>query len=129
MEFSVKDFYSKYEQICNFFGGKLVFFLCSDFLCSVVLPLSSAVRTLRGLWKPTHEGKISDFVMPWCRGYRYWTTLFNKAWNQVLRCFKSCPKRVGDKQLWESLTTVLAGNKAKRLLSVNHTTITIYQGY
>ena len=30
------DFYSKYEQICNFFGRKLIF-LCSDFLCSVTI--------------------------------------------------------------------------------------------
>ena len=34
-------------------------------------------------------------------------------------------QHVGDLRWWESLTLVLAGNKAKRLSSVNHTTKTI----
>ena len=65
-------------------------------------------------------------VTPWCRGYHCCTTSFNKAWTQVRRKFKSCSRRVGDSRWWESLTMVPAGNKAKRLLSVNHTAKTIY---
>ena len=51
-------------------------------------------------------------VAPWCSGYRYCTTSFNKAWTQVLRRFKSCSRRVGDSRWWGSLTVVPAGNKA-----------------
>ena len=40
--------------------------------------------------------------------------------------FKPCWQRVGDSQWWGSLTMVLAGNKAKHLLSVNHTTKSIH---
>ena len=58
-------------------------------------------------------------------GYHYFITSFNKAWTQTLRRFKSCSRRVGDSRWWGSLTMVPAGNKAKRLLSVNYTTNTI----
>ena len=44
---------------------------------------------------------------------------------QVLRRFKPCSQRVGDPWWWGSLTMVPAGNKAKRLSSVNNTTKTI----
>ena len=55
------------------------------------------------------------------------TILFNKVWTQVLRRFKSCSRRrVGDLRWWGSLTIVPAGNKTKRLSSVNHTTKTIH---
>ena len=33
--------------------------------------------------------------MPWCSGYHYHTTSFDKAW--------SCSRRVGDSRLWGSL--------------------------
>ena len=33
-------------------------------------------------------------MAPWCSGYRYCTTSFNKAWTQVLCRFKSCSQRV-----------------------------------
>ena len=61
-----------------------------------------------------------------CSGYHHCTTSFNKAWTQVLRRFKSCSRRVGDSRWWGSLTVVLAGNKAKRLSSVNHITKLIH---
>ena len=71
---------------------------------------------------------IHDFgLSTWCSGYHYCTTSFNKAWTQVLRRFKSCSRRVGDSRWWGSLTVVPAGNKAKRLSSVNHTTKTIHK--
>ena len=65
--------------------------------------------------------------MPWCSGYHYCTLSFYKAWNRVLRRFKSCSRHVGDSRLWGCLTMVLAGNKARRLSSVNHATKTIHQ--
>ena len=68
----------------------------------------------------------SYHVAPWCSGYHYCTTSFNKAWTQVLRRFKPCSRRVGDSRWWGSLTMVPAGNKANRLSSVNHTTETIH---
>ena len=41
-------------------------------------------------------------------------------------CRKSCSQCFGDSRLWESLTVVPAGNRAKRFSSVNHTTKTIH---
>ena len=70
-----------------------------------------------------HRGSI---VAPWCSSYHYCTTSFYKAWNQVLRRFKSCSRCVGDSRWWGSLTMAPAENKAKRLSSVNHTTKTIH---
>ena len=58
----------------------------------------------------------------WCSGYHYCTTSFNKALTQVLHRFKSYSWRVGDSWWWASLAVVQAGNKAKCLSSVNHTT-------
>ena len=66
------------------------------------------------------------FVAPWCSAHHYLTTSFNKAWTQILRRFKSCLRRVRDSRWWGSLTMVRAGNKAKRLSSVNHITETIH---
>ena len=68
-------------------------------------------------------------MAPWCSGYHYCTTSFNKAWTQVLRRFKSCTRRVGDSRWWGSLTMFPAGNKGKCLSSVNHTTKTIHHHY
>ena len=65
-------------------------------------------------------------VAPWCSGCHYCTTSFNKAWARVLCRFKSCSRRVRDSRWWGSLTIVSYGNKAKRLLSVSHTTKTIH---
>ena len=65
-------------------------------------------------------------VASWCSGYHYCTTSCSEAWHQVLRRFKPCSRRVGDSRWWGSLTMVPAGNKAKRLSSVNHTTKTIH---
>ena len=45
---------------------------------------------------------------------------------QVLRRFKSCPRRVIDSRWWGSLTMAPARNKAKLLSSVNRTTKIIY---
>ena len=39
---------------------------------------------------------------------------------------QSCLLRVGDSRRWESLTMFLAGNKAKRLSSINYTTKAIH---
>ena len=65
-------------------------------------------------------------LSPWCSGYHYCTTSFNKDWTQVLHSFKSCSRSVGDSRWWRSLTMAPAGNKAKRLSSVNHTTKSIH---
>ena len=43
------------------------------------------------------------YVAPWCSGYRYCTTSFNKAWTQVLRRFKPCLPRIGDFWQWSRL--------------------------
>ena len=62
----------------------------------------------------------------WCNGYHYCTTSFNKAWTQVRRRFKSCSRHVGDLGWWGFLTMDPAGNNAKYLSLVNHTTKTIH---
>ena len=43
-----------------------------------------------------------------------------------LHRFKSCSQRVEDSRWWRSLIMAPAGNKNKRLSSVNHTTKTIH---
>ena len=48
------------------------------------------------------------------------------TWIQVLRRLNSYSWLVGDSRWWESLTMVPAGNKAKYLSSVNHTTRIIH---
>ena len=68
--------------------------------------------------------KICLLFTPWCSGYHYCTTSFSKVWTQVLRRFSSCSRRVGDSRWWRSLTMAPAGNEAKCLSSVNHTTHT-----
>ena len=62
----------------------------------------------------------------WCGGYHYCITLLNKVRNQVLRRLKSCSRRVGGSGWRGSLTMVPAGDKAKRLSSVNDSAKTIY---
>ena len=70
------------------------------------------------------QGKLCIF--PWCSGYHYCTTSFNKAWTKVLCRFQFSTWRFRDLQWWGSLIMVLAGNKAKCLFSVNHITKTIH---
>ena len=64
----------------------------------------------------------TNSVAPWCTGYDYCTTSFNKAWTQVLRRFKSYLSRFGDSRWPGSLRTIPAGSKAKHISSVNNTT-------
>ena len=71
-------------------------------------------------WRYLRDGHF--FVAPWSSGYHYCTTSFNTAWILALGRFKSCSRRVGDSWWRGSLMVVLAGNKAKRFSSVNHTT-------
>ena len=66
--------------------------------------------------------KKSSYVAPWCSGCHYWIISINWAWALVLRRFKPCSRRIGDSRWWGYLTMVPAGNKAKHLSSVNHTT-------
>ena len=54
------------------------------------------------------------------------TTLFVKAWTQVLHWFKSYLRRVEDLRWWESLTEVPTGDKTNRYSLVNHTAKTIH---
>ena len=68
------------------------------------------------------ESSQTILMAPWCSGYHYCTPSFNKSWTQILCRFKSCSRRVEHSRWWGSLTMVPAGNKAKCLSSVNHTT-------
>ena len=66
------------------------------------------------------------FVAPWCSGYST-TAQLHSTKPELRFCAGSNPaRRVGDSRWWGSLTMVPAGNKAKRLSSVNHTTKTIH---
>ena len=53
-------------------------------------------------------------VAPYCSGYRYCTTLFNKVWAQVLRRSKCCSRHVGDLRWWAPVTLVPARNKTEQ---------------
>ena len=68
------------------------------------------------------KGRERNIVTPWCSGYHYCTTSFNKAWAKVLYRFKSCSWRVRDFEIVRISDNGLAGNKAKRLLLINHFT-------
>ena len=69
-----------------------------------------------------HGYEVTSYVALWCSVYDYCRTSFNKAWTQVMHRFKSYSWHVRDLRWWGSLAVVLAGNKAKRLSSVKHTT-------
>ena len=125
---------------CLCFLRPFLFFTCLPFFYVPYAPyvpsfftcftcLSFFLRALRALILLSVSNFRHAFIfdMPWCSGYHYCTASFNKAWTQVLRGFKTCSRRVGDSRWWGSLTMVPAGNKAKRLSSVSHTTKTIHQ--
>ena len=40
-------------------------------------------------------------MVPGCSGYHYCTTLFNKAWTQVLHRLKSCSENQDAEDLWQ----------------------------
>ena len=67
-----------------------------------------------------------DILPPWCSDYHHCTTSYNQSWTQAFRKFKPCSWRVRNLRWWGSLTMVPAGNKAKHLSSVNHSTKTIH---
>ena len=89
------------------------------------LKIDFAISSENGSWTVTHINHLT----PWCSDYHYCKILFIKAWNQVLRRFKSCSRRIGDSRYWGALAMVLAGNKAKRLSLDNHTTKAIHHHY
>ena len=66
---------------------------------------------------------LRSILALWCSGYHYCTTSFNEAWTKVLHSFKSCSRLVRDSRWWRFLSMVPSGNKAKRLLPVNHTIV------
>ena len=102
-------------------------FIISYFTNYIILKKENSTVYLLVIWRFIHLiYSASHIVLPWCSGYHYRTTSFNKVWTQVLRRFKSCSRGVGDSRWWVSLTMVPAGNKAKRVSSVNHTTKTIH---
>ena len=73
--------------------------------------------------------KTSLFVVPWRCGVGVITTAQLHSTKPEIRfCAgsKSCSRRVRDSQYWGSLTRFLAGNKAKHLSPVNHTTKAIH---
>ena len=77
-------------------------------------------RILRSITTFTHPLQEPQFTAPSSNGYQYCTTSFIKAWTLALRRFKSYSRRARDSKWWRSLTMAWTGNKAKRLLSVNH---------
>ena len=60
-------------------------------------------------------------VAPWCCGYHFCTTSFNKIWTRIPRRFKSCSKRVGDLRWRKTRTMVRLEIRRKRFLSINYT--------
>ena len=82
----------------------LQFFLVSKFLVCVKFPVMLFFYGCPAK-VPWRFSLCQD---PWC----YWTNSFNKAWTHALCKFKSCLRHVEDLRWWESVTVVLAGNKA-----------------
>ena len=65
---------------------------------------------------------IKPYEAPWCSGWHYYRTSFNKSCTLVLCRFKSYSLRVGDLQWWQPVTMVSPRNKAKHLSSIKHST-------
>ena len=76
------------------------------------------IMNIRNYSKKIRKAPINTAytVVPWCSGYHYCTTIFIKAWTQVLRRLKSYLRRVGDSRWWRSLTMVPAGNKTTPII-------------
>ena len=91
-----------------------------------VICFSLKSKKVYSIWSISFNLQI---VATWRSGYHYCTTSFNKAQTHVLGRFKSCSRSVEDSRWWGFLTMVPAGNKAKRLSSVIHTTKTIHHHY
>ena len=66
-------------------------------------------------------------VVSWCSGYHLLHNFIQQS--QILRMFKSYLRLSGDSRWCETLIVVPAGNKAWRLLSVNHTAKTNHHHY
>ena len=106
--------HKKNRECCK--PSKLYFnFFWKQRFCLLILGL---VKLVLGYFKITAS---IGCVAPLCCGCHYYTTSFNLAWTHVLHRFKPCLRCVRDSRCGGSLTTVPAGNKAKRLSSVNHT--------
>ena len=83
--------------------------------CHTLKHTAANPHTESHTWKLTYSNShiTTCIVAPWCSGYDYSTTSFNKVWTQILRRLKSCSQCVRDLRWWGSLTMVPAGNKAK----------------
>ena len=87
------------------------------------------INSIRKHFESVAEDKSSNFdLLMWRLGVAVITTAQLHSTKPELRfCAGSNPaRRVRDSRWWGSLTIVPAGNKAKRLSSVNHTTETIH---
>ena len=125
MIFSIQIVFSEiiWQCIKLYFSKKLVYQVAINWNQAIHTTSKEAPSDFSKVYKMISVRKV---VAPWCSDYHYCITSFNKAWTQVLHMFKCCSWRVRDLQCWRFLAMVPAGNKAKRLSSVNHTTKTIY---
>ena len=74
--------------------------------CLPQISLGPFLNTLTRFLQRKHLMQYFIFISlaPWYSCNHYCTTLFNKAWSQVLCRFKSYWQRLGDLRWWESLT-------------------------
>ena len=101
--------------------------IIKSFQCKIALPFVFDLKE-KSIETETTRTLLSNYSQNWCHGVVVITTVQLHSTKPELRfCAGSNPARlVGDSRWWGSLTMVPAGNKAKRLLSVNHTTKTIH---
>ena len=97
-------------------------------------------KRLVNFYSPENHRFFDDFrgIEVKQNGAEHWKTLKCTLWrlgvvvittallHLSIAWFTSCSRHVGDSWWWESLTMVLARNKAKRLSPVNHTIKTIH---
>ena len=74
--------------------------------------LINDIKSTLSLERKQSNGKVGGNVTPWCSGYHYCTTSFNKAWTQILHRLKPCLRCVSYLRWWKSLTMVPAENRA-----------------
>ena len=98
--------------------------IIKSFQCKIALPFVFELKE-KSIETKTTRTLLSNYSQNWCRGVVVITTVqlhSTKSELQVRHKFKYCSQHDGYSRWWGSLTMVLAGNKTKRLSSVNHTT-------
>ena len=123
-----------YLSVCSFFEKFVLNVQCihNAWKWTYIIVIGNCHSRTSCMWQYLIRSQVlygytlnTDFLF----GNRYWHAADLRYKRNLLSCIWSMLdtlRRVINLQWWGSLTMVPAGNKAKRLSSVNHTTKTIH---